>query len=335
MVSTVYIEEEVRNHPRTRQILARFPDARRVGCERYGEVFNPRAQSFRLQKKAPSLILARKHRNHILEAPDGYGIGGGRNFYFSHMLNCPYDCRYCFLQGMFRSAHYVVFVNYEDFVEGIERRVAENPGSTSFFFSGYDCDSLAFEGVTGFADYFLDSFAALPDAWLELRTKSTRIGGLLERSPLENCVVAFSLTPDEVARALEHQAPSLKRRIEAMRKLAAKGWKIGLRFDPLIYQEGWQDQYRRLFSDVFEAIEPASIHSVSLGSFRLPASYFRSMTRLYPEEKLFASPLEDDSGMVSYEASLEQEIFSFCEGEILRSVSRELYFPCLSEGVSP
>ena len=31
------------------------------------------------------------------------------------MLNCIYDCKYCFLQGMFNSANYLVFVNYQDF----------------------------------------------------------------------------------------------------------------------------------------------------------------------------------------------------------------------------
>ena len=36
------------------------------------------------------------------------------------MLNCLYDCRYCFLQGMYRSANYVLYVNYEDFTKDID-----------------------------------------------------------------------------------------------------------------------------------------------------------------------------------------------------------------------
>ena len=39
------------------------------------------------------------------------------------MHNCIYDCRYCFLQGMYRSAHYVVFINYEDYQWAIEERL--------------------------------------------------------------------------------------------------------------------------------------------------------------------------------------------------------------------
>ena len=37
------------------------------------------------------------------------------------MLNCIYDCNYCFLQGMFNSANYLVFVNYEDYFKEIEK----------------------------------------------------------------------------------------------------------------------------------------------------------------------------------------------------------------------
>ena len=115
MFTTIYIEEQMADHPRTREICARFPRATRVQCQRYGEVFNPKAQDFRLQKRKPALILARKHDRRVLETPAGYGIGGTDNYYFSHMLNCLYDCRYCFLQGMYRSAHHVLYVNYEDF----------------------------------------------------------------------------------------------------------------------------------------------------------------------------------------------------------------------------
>ncbi len=103
-----------------------------------------------MQKRRPSLILAKKHGRLVHPTPAGYGIGTARDFYFSHMLNCLYDCRYCFLQGMYRSASFVVFVNYEDFFEAALETAGEAPGEDVCFFSGYDCDSLAFEGVTRF-----------------------------------------------------------------------------------------------------------------------------------------------------------------------------------------
>ena len=171
MIETIYVEEGVRQHPRTNAILSRFKNARQIICERYGEVFNRKAQNFRLQKQQPALILAKKHGGFVHPAPENYGIGAPRNYYFSHMLNCLYDCRYCFLQGMYRSANYVLFVNYEAFQEDILMICRESPQDGIHFFSGYDCDSLALEPVTRFAGEFLPFFAGLTNAWLELRTK--------------------------------------------------------------------------------------------------------------------------------------------------------------------
>ena len=65
------------------------------------------------------------------------------------MQNCLYDCRYCFLQGMYNSAHYLWFVNYEDFKDEITQ-TASIGKEQKYFFSGYDCDSLIFESLTGF-----------------------------------------------------------------------------------------------------------------------------------------------------------------------------------------
>ncbi len=329
MIDTLYIENDVAEHPRTRAIAARFAAATRVRCERYGEVFNPRAQSFRLQKRKPALILARKFDRLVLEAPAGYGIGGAHNYYFSHMLNCLYDCRYCFLQGMYRSAHYVVFVNFEDFAAALDARLAQHPGEAVWFFSGYDCDSLAFEPATGFVDHFLPFFARRPRARLEIRTKSTQIRRLLDAPPLDNVVVAFSLTPSESARALEHRVPSLQRRLDAMGQLARRGWRLGLRFDPLIDAADFESRYRRLFREVFAAVDARALHSVTLGAFRMPRGFFRNVVRMYPEEPLFAGPLaHDGAGLVGYGAERERQMLEFCLNELLRYVGVERVFSC-------
>ena len=270
MIYTIYIEEGIRSHPRTLAICERFPKARIIYCDRYGEVFNPKAQNFRLQKQSPSLILAEKYKNFALPAPPGYGIGASKNYYFSHMLNCLYDCRYCFLQGMFQSANYLLFVNYEGFQQDIKAICETTPDEPIHFFSGYDCDSLALEPVTGFAEHFLPFFSEIPNAWVELRTKSTQIRSLSNHEPFERCIVAFSLSPDEIANKVEDKAPPLIRRLDALSKLQDQGWQIGLRFDPIIFQTGYQEQYKRFYEQVFARVRLESLHSVSLGTFRLP-----------------------------------------------------------------
>ncbi len=328
MINTIYIEHEIADHPRTLEILQRFPDATRIHCDRYTAIFNRKSQNFRLQKKRPALILAKKFRNSVLPTPSQYSIGAKYNYYFSHMLNCIYDCRYCFLQGMYRSAHYVLFVNYEYFATAIENKIKQHDDEESHFFSGYDCDSLALEPVTRFTEFFLPLFRKYPKASLELRTKSTQIRFLLNSDPLENCIVAYSFTPDEIARTLEHKTPSVQRRLEAMLKLQNKGWRLGLRFDPLIFETGFREKYQQLFNMLFTHLDIKNLHSISLGSFRLPREYFRNVQRLYPDELLFASPFDREDGMLAYKKEIQTEMLEYCTGEIMKYIPEEKFFPC-------
>ncbi len=329
MIETIYIEEAVRQHRRTAEILTRFPKARLIPCERYGEVFNPRSQDFKIQKRRPALILAEKFDNFVLPTPDGFGIGGTENYYFSHMLNCLYDCRYCFLQGMFRSAHYLLFVNYESFMDAIDSTLDKSTtDKTVTFFSGYDCDSLALETVTGFAEAFLPFFRERPRALHELRTKSVNIQALLKTEPLDNCVTAFSFTPAEISEKVEHGVPPVKRRIEAMKQLAERGWPLGLRLDPLIYHGRFESNYRRLVNDLFAAVPAEAFHSVSLGAMRFPKAMFDPMVKLYPDELLLAGPLHPSNGMVTYRREVEEEMTQFCRSLLGDYLPAEKFFHC-------
>jgi spore photoproduct lyase len=327
MIDTIYVESQAEDHPRTQEILRRFANARRISCDRYGEVFNRRSQDFRLQKQNPALIIAAKHDNFVLEAPSGFGIGGTRNYYFSHMLNCIYDCRYCFLQGMYTSANYVLFVNYEDFADEIHRLAHATP-ETCYFFSGYDCDSLALDPVSRFVEHVIPVFADLPDSWLELRTKSTQVRGLLAQTALPNCVVAFSLSPEPVAVSIEHKTPGLAARLDAASRLQARGWPIGLRFDPVLHYDGCEDDYRKMFAQTFAAIDPGTVHSVSLGAFRMPVSFFRKAERLYPDEELYCRVLPESDGIVSYPPDETRRMLEFCRDQITEHVEASKLFAC-------
>ncbi len=61
MINTIYIEEEILDHPRTIELIKRFANAKKITCGRYAEIFNRKSQNFRLQKKNPALILAKKY----------------------------------------------------------------------------------------------------------------------------------------------------------------------------------------------------------------------------------------------------------------------------------
>lgn len=324
--SAVYIEQAIAEHELVQRIISRVSGTPIITIERYGEVFNRAGQNFRIQKRAPALVLAKKHGGTVLPSPEGYGFEQSRGFYFSHMLNCLYDCRYCFLQGMYRSAHYVLFVNYEDFMAGIDA-IALNHEEGTVFYSGYDCDSLAMEPISAFCESFIPFFANRPKSILEIRTKSTQVRQLLDFQPIDNCVVAMSFTPEAASKRWEHKVPTLSKRLQSMKKLQLAGWKIAVRFEPVIGGAGVESEYDRLFSQTFSALSADELHSVSLGEFRLPVQFHKNLVKLYPDEDLLARQTVQRGGMLSLAAggealleSLEDRLFSY--------VDRSLYYRC-------
>jgi len=326
MFKKIFIEKNILDHPRTKQIIAKYNNAEKVICNHYGEIFNLNNQSFRLSKKSKTLIIAKKNGKKLLPTPEGFGIGGSENYYFSHMLNCLYDCRYCFLQGLYNSAHYILFVNYEDFIAEIKD--LSNDNNKRYFFSGYDCDSLALENVTNFAKEFLPIFRQLNNSYLELRTKSVNINLFLESDPIENAIIAFSFTPDEISKLIEHKVPPVNSRIRALHLLAASGWNVGVRLDPLIYHAEFNKIYAELISKIFSNLDLRKLHSISVGQLRFPKDVFNKIYNLYPKEKLFNNLLTNRGKLISYNEDLEKNMEAFIIKKLNNFVSKDLIFSC-------
>ena len=148
----------------------------------------------------------------------------------------------------------------------------KTPTNLAGFFFGYDCDSLALEKLTEFARTALPFFAKHSNAHLELRTKSVATQILEKTIALPNVVTAFSFTPQEISDALEKGVPSVKARIQAMRRLAEKGWKLGVRLDPIIDCIDFDQRYQSSLLISFQTYpSPPFIR------FRLVPSVYRSL----------------------------------------------------------
>ena len=90
MFDFIYAEESILNHPRTRALLNRFPRAQLVPLRPLRRGFQPHSAELPPAKAAaPRSSSPTKPDDASSPAPDGYGIGGERNYYFSHLLNCP------------------------------------------------------------------------------------------------------------------------------------------------------------------------------------------------------------------------------------------------------
>ena len=318
-----------KNHFRTKKILSKLnKNVDVIYCDHYGEIFNIKSQNFRVQKNKPALILAKKDGKKLHEIPKNFGIGGDKNYYFSHMLNCIYDCEYCFLQGKHMSAHYLLFINYEDFFLEIKKKLKINNSQKNYFFSGYDCDSLALDGITGFVDYFLPIFKKNKNAVLEIRTKSIQINKILKYKPFNNCVIAFSFTPENISKLVEHKVPSVKKRIDAMKKLVEKGWKIGLRFDPIVPACNFGKIYEELFKKIANSIPEKNIHSISFGMMRFPKKMFKKIIKENNDTKINNLSFENRNGIYTYSKVNEKKFENIIIGKLNKHLKNVPVFNC-------
>tara|TARA_E500000178_G_C16902503_1_gene698736 strand:- start:170 stop:1147 length:978 start_codon:yes stop_codon:yes gene_type:complete len=323
MKKIIYIEKEIINFKRTRLILNKFKNPEIVVIDRYSEVFNKKNQSFRKQKPNPAIILARKYKNFILNTPDNYGIGNLYNYYFSYMYNCIFDCKYCFLQGLYSSANHVIFINYEDFIKEIFNLSRNHIDKNITLFSGYDCDSLAYEPISGFMNFLIKYMDSFKNIDLEIRTKSTYIEPFIGK-PKKNIIIAYSFTPDSFSNKYEIGVPKVNKRIASLVKLSENGWKVGIRFDPIIVYDGWEKDYLDLFENIFKYINTKSIHSISLGKLRLPVTIYKNIMKDNLSEKLFLN-LEKKNNI--YEHNINTSVEEYCKDNLKKFINeKKIYF---------
>jgi spore photoproduct lyase len=322
--SHIYIESEAMEHPNTKDILSRFPASVLVEIKHYKDVFCRGHQDYRLQKNSPSLILAVKHNHLVYEGAPVCQSFGNKNFYYtSSVMNCIYDCEYCYLQGMYPSANMVVFVNLEDIFLEVEALLKKHP---VYLCISYDTDLLAMEHILGFAEKWFAFVARHPDLVIELRTKSAGFSALEKLQPLENVILAWTLSPRDVIRSYEHRTPSLDQRLICVRKTMEKGYPVRLCFDPIIYCGNWKYAYEGLIDTVFSAIPADQVLDTGIGVFRMPGDYLKQIRKQRMNSAPVQYPFENDNGIYHYSEKLTKEMVAFVHTLLRQRISEDKIF---------
>ena len=216
-----------------------------------------------------------------------------------------------FYKGLYLSANFVFFVNFEDFQKEIKQEISSHPQDSFTFFSGYDADSLAMDYLSDFTKEFIPFFKQFPNAELEIRTKSLNVQSLLNEEGSKNIVVAYTLSPSTIIKHFEPKTPTLGKRLDRLKKLQNMGYSVGLRFDPIIYHSDFKENYLDLFTRAFHSLDVSMIHSVTLGTFRLPRGVFKQMKKNAPKDKLLATCTDSGNSMLSYSEETQKNLLSF------------------------
>lgn len=327
--SHIYVEKKVINHPRTEQILARFPNARVIVIDHYKDVFNRRGQDTLRQHRSQCLILAAKEGTLFYEGAPVCQDFGNRNFYYcSTMMNCVFDCSYCYLKGMYPSGHLVVFVNLEDYFEQLEQILQEK---SMYLCVSYDADLLALESLCGYGKRWAEFAASHDNLKIEIRTKSANMQMWDALPKTSNVIYAFTLAPQKIIDACEKGTPSVGARIACALTGLSKGFPVRLCFDPMIYLPDWREAYGSLLiglDGAFSAygLTMEALSDVSVGTFRISQDYMKKLRRALPDEPAVQFPYVNVGGVYQYPKKLLEEMEQYLISELESRMDKEKIF---------
>ena len=322
--SHIYIEKEAKQYIESQKILKRFPNSKLIEIDSYKEIFSKNNQNFALQKTSPKLILAVKKENYIYEGAKVCESFGNENFFYSSsVLNCVYDCEYCYLQGVYSSGNIVIFVNLDDMFKEIENILKDK---SMYICISYDTDLMALEEITGFVKRWYDFVKKHSNLKIELRTKSSSIKVLKNLEPISNFIVAWTISPKNFAEKFEKKAVSFEKRVESAKTLIDLGWTVRICFDPMIKIDNFYQIYSEMIDETFKKISGDKILDVSIGTFRISKEYMKRMRKNRVNSLILNYPFQCLNGVYSYSEKENEEMLNFIKEKILKYVDKEKIF---------
>lgn len=313
VIKKIYVEDSVKDDERTIAILNRLSDIPVEGCSDtahiYQELKEQYSDPFREGKKV--LLLSDFKGNFLKKCPGTKGFICCNYYVLNLTTNCPLDCTYCILQEYLENNPVLkIFVNIEDALEQIEKIYQENQGVPIRIGTGELADSLALDHITRFSEILIPFFEKRKNLFLELKTKTDRIQNLLKFKGIKNTIISWSLNPQGIIDEEELYSSSLEERLEAASQCRQLGFKTAFHFDPLVYYEGWENDYKAIIEKLFDHVSPQNIPWISLGGFRYRPPMKPIVKARFPTSKLMTGellPCED--GKMRYFRPIRKKMY--------------------------
>jgi len=310
----IIIDQAVAAEPLTEQICGRFPDVPRQVVENFAwhqnesgtdPLRNP------LTKGKKTLHLKYFKGTSIKACPGFSNELVCCNYFTLDLIeNCPFECTYCILQAFLNKPVITVHANLEEILEQVRQRVSAQPETLFRVGTGEHSDSLALDHILGIKAHVIRYFAKLPNALLELKTKSKHVEHLLDLPHGGKTVISWSVNPQAIVEQEEHKTARLHERLEAARKASEAGYKVAFHFDPMIHYPDWEKGYQDLVDQILDAVPADRIAWISLGTLRYISSLKSVVDERFPNSRIFLGEfVPGEDGKMRYLKKIRQRLF--------------------------
>lgn len=219
---------------------------------------------------------------------------------------CGFDCSYCSIQSFYHGDRVRFVENIEEHLEALEL----DSDKLYHIGTGQSSDSLMWGNKSGLLDSICRFADKHPNVILEMKTKSSRIDYFLENSPPGNMIFTWSLNTPLVIQHEEKGTANLIKRLESARKLADLGCPVGFHFHPIVWYEGWQNDYIDLVTKLTAMFQPREVVMISLGTLTFIKSVVKRIRNRMMESSILQMPMEDSAGKLSYPFTIKKDLFS-------------------------
>ena len=317
--SHIYVESQSIESDIAEQSFKRFPKAKIIEIEDYKKIFNKNGQDFQIQKLSTKLILAKKQPPFIYPATDIIQDSGFSNFYYcTPILNCIYNCEYCFLQGMYSSANIVIFTNTEEVKDAVKKQIIERkyPDEPLLLSLSYNTDILALENILPLTKQWIDFANNTDDLFMEIRTKSGLTSSFNKLKPSKKILFAWTLSPNNIIQKYEHKTPLLERRIMSIQKIVDSGWPVRLSFDPILIYPNWKEDYKQMFERIKETISGDKIFDITIGVFRMSEVFYNRIKKTKPDSDLFYNNYDNSNNVKTVTKDQKEMVRDFAFSQL-------------------
>ena len=244
--------------------------------------------------------------------------------------NCNFDCTYCYLQSYINTPYLTVYANIERLFGEIEAFLHARPHQLVRMGSGEFSDSLSLDPLTGFSSMLVPFIRRFSNVLFELKTKSDLVEGLLDEDPQDRVMVSWSINPQAVVQREEHRTAPLAARLQAARRCLEGGYKIGLHFDPLLHFPGWEKVYEPFVEEVFQALDPQHVTTLSMGSLRFAPDLKDVVRERFPKSRLMTAELFlSEDGKMRYFRPIRADMYAKMWGWIRRYAPDATLYLCM------
>jgi len=337
----IYIEKQAKDYKQTKKILEKFSKAQVLWIDNYKNIFDKNVAGNISQK--PNFIVAKLTSPSITKAPDWYGHNNKQAYFLKTSLNCIFDCSYCFLKWAFKNDIPVYFVNYDDIKKEIRKKIQDNNNSPIipflkgdenldndfelklkqdlnyknkiWFYSSDYSDILWMDNISGFLREFVSFFEEFENSMMEIRTKSANIKAILDLWFVpKNTEFAFSLNPQELIDKYEFWTSSLEDRIKSINILLQKGYKVWLRFLPLLPVKNYKEIYTKFVEEIKKQIDMSKISSTFVSGLLYTKSDYNNILKKYPKLDILYRLKEEDWVFIREEKEIRKFFYQLFEG---------------------